>query len=59
MAQFLYDRGGFWQLKEYEECAFLPYRKIDQEDPEGGGRATRRSASASSWSYAGAGASTP
>jgi 1,2-phenylacetyl-CoA epoxidase catalytic subunit len=27
MAQFLYDRGGFWQLKEYEECSFLPYRK--------------------------------
>ncbi len=28
MAQFLYDRGGFWQLREYEECAFLPYRDI-------------------------------
>jgi 1,2-phenylacetyl-CoA epoxidase catalytic subunit len=28
MAQFLYDRGGFWQLKEYESCAFLPYRQI-------------------------------
>jgi len=28
MAQFLYDRGGFWQLKEYEGCAFLPYRDI-------------------------------
>jgi 1,2-phenylacetyl-CoA epoxidase catalytic subunit len=28
MAQFLYDRGGFWQLKEYEECAFLPYRDV-------------------------------
>jgi ring-1,2-phenylacetyl-CoA epoxidase subunit PaaA len=27
MAQFLYDRGGFWQLKEYEETSFLPYRK--------------------------------
>jgi 1,2-phenylacetyl-CoA epoxidase catalytic subunit len=27
MAQFLYDRGGFWQLKEYEGCSFLPYRK--------------------------------
>jgi 1,2-phenylacetyl-CoA epoxidase catalytic subunit len=26
MAQFLYDRGGFWQLREYELCAFLPYR---------------------------------
>ncbi len=28
MAQFLYDRGGFWQLKEYEETSFLPYRKV-------------------------------
>jgi 1,2-phenylacetyl-CoA epoxidase catalytic subunit len=28
MAQFLYDRGGFWQLREYEECAFIPYREI-------------------------------
>jgi 1,2-phenylacetyl-CoA epoxidase catalytic subunit len=28
MAQFLYDRGGFWQLQEYEACAFLPYRDI-------------------------------
>lgn len=27
MAQFLYDRGGFWQLREYEECSFVPYRK--------------------------------
>jgi 1,2-phenylacetyl-CoA epoxidase catalytic subunit len=27
MAQFLYDRGGFWQLREYEECSFLPYRE--------------------------------
>lgn len=27
MAQFLYDRGGLWQLREYEECSFLPYRK--------------------------------
>jgi len=31
MAQFLYDRGGFWQLREYEECAFLPYRHIVQK----------------------------
>jgi 1,2-phenylacetyl-CoA epoxidase catalytic subunit len=31
MAQFLYDRGGFWQLREYEECAFLPYRRIVQK----------------------------
>ncbi len=28
MAQFLYDRGGFWQLREYDSCAFLPYREI-------------------------------
>jgi 1,2-phenylacetyl-CoA epoxidase catalytic subunit len=28
MAQFLYDRGGFWQLREYETCSFLPYRTI-------------------------------
>lgn len=31
MAQFLYDRGGFWQLREYEECSFLPYRKVIQK----------------------------
>lgn len=31
MAQFLYDRGGFWQLSEYEECSFLPYRKVIQK----------------------------
>jgi 1,2-phenylacetyl-CoA epoxidase catalytic subunit len=28
MAQFLYDRGGFWQLQEYEECSYLPYREV-------------------------------
>jgi 1,2-phenylacetyl-CoA epoxidase catalytic subunit len=28
MAQFLYDRGGFWQLREYEECSFAPYRAV-------------------------------
>ena len=28
MAQFLYDRGGFWQLQEYEDCSFEPYRQI-------------------------------
>ena len=28
MAQFLFDRGGFWQLKEYEHCTFLPYRDV-------------------------------
>src|SRR3989442_12808197 len=30
VAQFLYDRGGFWQLEEYEECAFGPYRVVIQ-----------------------------
>jgi 1,2-phenylacetyl-CoA epoxidase catalytic subunit len=28
MAQFLFDRGGFWQLREYEECSFVPYRDV-------------------------------
>jgi len=28
MAQFLYDRGGFWQLKEYEACSFPAYRDV-------------------------------
>ena len=31
MAQFLYDRGGFWQLQEYEDCSFPPYRKTIQK----------------------------
>ena len=31
MAQFLFDRGGFWQLKEYEECSFVPYRAVVQK----------------------------
>ncbi len=31
MAQFLFDRGGYWQLKEYEECSFLPYRGVVQK----------------------------
>jgi 1,2-phenylacetyl-CoA epoxidase catalytic subunit len=31
MAQFLYDRGGFWQLKEYEQCSFVPYRSVVQK----------------------------
>src|SRR3954468_8153801 len=22
MAQFLYDRGGFWQLQEYDDCSY-------------------------------------
>src|SRR5438876_7219453 len=28
MAQFLYDRGGFWQLQEYEDCSYEPYREV-------------------------------
>lgn len=28
MAQFLYDRGGFWQLQEYEQCAYPAYRTV-------------------------------
>ncbi|HEV8319987.1 MAG TPA: Phenylacetic acid catabolic protein [Myxococcota bacterium] len=28
MAQYLYDRGGFWQLQEYENCTFPPYREV-------------------------------
>ena len=28
MAQFLYDRGGFWQLQEYDDCSFAPYRDV-------------------------------
>jgi 1,2-phenylacetyl-CoA epoxidase catalytic subunit len=28
MAQFLYDRGGFWQLQEYEHCSYPPYREV-------------------------------
>jgi 1,2-phenylacetyl-CoA epoxidase catalytic subunit len=31
MAQFLYDRGGFWQLQEYDTCAYAPYRDIVQK----------------------------
>jgi len=31
MAQFLYDRGGFWQLQEYEECSYPPYREVIQK----------------------------
>jgi len=31
MAQFLYDRGGFWQLQEYEHCAYPPYREVIQK----------------------------
>jgi 1,2-phenylacetyl-CoA epoxidase catalytic subunit len=28
MAQFLYDRGGFWQLREYEGASYPPYREV-------------------------------
>ena len=28
MAQFLYDRGGYWQLQEYEDCSYEPYREV-------------------------------
>ncbi|KAA3604114.1 MAG: hypothetical protein DWQ06_05420 [Calditrichaeota bacterium] len=28
IAQWLYDRGGFWQLQEYEECSWEPYQTI-------------------------------
>jgi 1,2-phenylacetyl-CoA epoxidase catalytic subunit len=28
LAQWLYDRGGFWQLQEYEGCSWEPYRTI-------------------------------
>jgi len=28
IAQWLYDRGGFWQLCEYRECSWEPYRTI-------------------------------
>lgn len=31
MAQFLYDRGGFWQLQEYEECTYPAYRDVVRE----------------------------
>ncbi|HRI63911.1 MAG TPA: phenylacetate-CoA oxygenase subunit PaaI [Polyangium sp.] len=31
MAQFLYDRGGFWQLSEYTESSYLPYRHLVQK----------------------------
>ncbi len=31
MAQFLYDRGGFWQLSEYTDSSYLPYRRLVQK----------------------------
>ena len=37
IAQWLYDRGGFWQLREYEESSWAPYKEVigrivDQEE---------------------------
>jgi 1,2-phenylacetyl-CoA epoxidase catalytic subunit len=28
IAQWLYDRGGFWQLREYDASSWLPYREV-------------------------------
>jgi len=28
IAQWLYDRGGFWQLREYEQSSWEPYREV-------------------------------
>ena len=28
IAQWLYDRGGFWQLREYEDSSWAPYREV-------------------------------
>ncbi|HEY2901624.1 MAG TPA: Phenylacetic acid catabolic protein [Polyangia bacterium] len=28
MAQFLFDRAGLWQLREYAACSFAPYRVL-------------------------------
>jgi ring-1,2-phenylacetyl-CoA epoxidase subunit PaaA len=28
MAQFLYDRGGYFQLLEYEQCSYEPYARV-------------------------------
>jgi len=28
IAQWLYDRGGFWQLREYDRSSWAPYREI-------------------------------
>lgn len=28
IAQWLYDRGGFWQLREYEKSSWKPYREV-------------------------------
>ncbi len=37
IAQWLYDRGGFWQLREYENSSWAPYRNaigriVEQEE---------------------------
>lgn len=31
MAQFLYDRGGYWQLSDYVDSTYLPYRRLVQD----------------------------
>jgi 1,2-phenylacetyl-CoA epoxidase catalytic subunit len=31
MAQFLFDRAGFWQLSEYVDSTFVPYRALARE----------------------------
>lgn len=49
MAQFLYDRGGFWQLKEYEAAHFCRTRRSSRRSSRRS-TATSRSASASWWS---------
>jgi 1,2-phenylacetyl-CoA epoxidase catalytic subunit len=28
VAQFLFDRAGLWQLREYQDCSFAPYRRL-------------------------------
>jgi 1,2-phenylacetyl-CoA epoxidase catalytic subunit len=28
VAQFLFDRAGLWQLREYQDCSFAPYRSL-------------------------------
>ena len=28
VAQWLYDRGGFWQLREYEQSSWRPYAEV-------------------------------
>jgi 1,2-phenylacetyl-CoA epoxidase catalytic subunit len=28
MAQFLFDRAGLWQLREYQTCRYVPYRAL-------------------------------